>query len=84
MPCGRRKRTCSAASKNSQNKSSNQVGEEAVKAVLEFLNKVDMAKISEIADGTGLSGKVVRSVIEKLKKEGKIESPKRCYYSLKK
>ncbi|WP_293446293.1 MarR family transcriptional regulator [Persephonella sp.] len=38
-------------------------------------------KTGEIAELTGLDKKEVEKVIKKLKKEGKIESPKRCYYS---
>jgi len=35
----------------------------------------------EIAELTGLDKKEVEKAIKKLKKEGKIESPKRCYYA---
>ncbi|MBK3331733.1 winged helix-turn-helix transcriptional regulator [Persephonella atlantica] len=38
-------------------------------------------KTGEIAELTGLDKKEVEKVIKKLKKEGKIESPKRCYYA---
>ncbi len=38
-------------------------------------------KTGEIAELTGLDKKEVEKVIKKLRKEGKIESPKRCYYS---
>lgn len=34
----------------------------------------------EIAESTGLDKKVVDKIIKKLKDEGKIHSPKRCYY----
>jgi len=38
-------------------------------------------RTGEIAEITGLDKKEVEKAIKKLKKEGKIESPKRCYYS---
>ncbi|NPA16534.1 winged helix-turn-helix transcriptional regulator [Persephonella sp.] len=38
-------------------------------------------KTGEIAEITGLDKKEVEKAIKKLKKEGKIESPKRCYYA---
>ncbi|NPA58491.1 MAG: helix-turn-helix transcriptional regulator [Aquificae bacterium] len=38
-------------------------------------------KTGEIAQITGLDKKEVEKAIKKLKKEGKIQSPKRCYYS---
>jgi len=36
----------------------------------------------EIAEITGLDKKVIDKAIKKLRKEGKVISPKRCYYSL--
>lgn len=36
----------------------------------------------EIAERTGLDKKVIDKAIKKLRKEGKVISPKRCYYSL--
>ena len=36
----------------------------------------------EIADLAGIDSKEVSKIINKLKKEGKIKSPKRCYYSV--
>jgi len=38
-------------------------------------------RTGEIAEITGIDKKEVEKVIKKLKKEGKIESPKRCYYA---
>jgi len=38
-------------------------------------------KTGEIAEITGLDKKEVEKTIKKLKKEGKVESPKRCYYA---
>jgi len=34
----------------------------------------------EIADATGIDQKEVSKVIDALKKEGKVSSPKRCYW----
>jgi biotin operon repressor len=51
------------------------------KKVLDAFNEAGAPKSSkEIADLTGLDKKVVDKVIKKLKDEGKIHSPKRCYY----
>ncbi len=41
-------------------------------------------KTGEIAQITGIDSKEISKIISKMKKEGKIESPKRCYYQLKK
>ncbi|EHR79105.1 MarR family transcriptional regulator [Thermococcus litoralis DSM 5473] len=38
-------------------------------------------KSTEIAELAGIDKKEVDKVIKKLKKEGKIISPKRCYYA---
>lgn len=35
----------------------------------------------EIADLTGLSKETVSKVMKTLKKDGKVDSPKRCYYA---
>ena len=40
-------------------------------------------KGAEISDITGLNRATVDMVIKQLNKEGKLESPKRCYYRLK-
>ncbi|MEN6460908.1 MAG: MarR family transcriptional regulator [Syntrophomonas sp.] len=51
------------------------------KMVLDAFNKAGVPKSSkEIAESTGLDKKVVDKIIKKLKDEGKIHSPKRCYY----
>jgi DNA-binding IscR family transcriptional regulator len=51
------------------------------KMVLDAFNKAGVAKSSkEIAETTGIDKKVVDKIIKKLKDEGKIHSPKRCYY----
>ncbi len=50
--------------------------------VLEALEKAGKPlKSGEIAEITGLDKKEVDKIIKKLKKEGKIQSPKRCYYA---
>ena len=47
--------------------------------VLELLTGKAM-KSAEIAEALGVDKKEVDKIIKKLKKEGKIDSPKRCYY----
>ncbi len=37
----------------------------------------------EIAEQTGIESKDVSKIIKELREEGKIFSPKRCYYALK-
>ena len=37
----------------------------------------------EIADQIGIESKVVSKIIKELREEGKVFSPKRCYYALK-
>ncbi|WP_457641649.1 MarR family transcriptional regulator [Persephonella sp.] len=50
--------------------------------VLEAMKKAgEPLRSGEIAQLTGLDKKDVEKAIKKLKKEGKIESPKRCYYA---
>lgn len=51
---------------------------EALKASAEPL------KSGEIADRTGIDKITVDKAIKVLVKEGKLESPKRCFYSVKK
>ncbi|BCD61129.1 MULTISPECIES: helix-turn-helix domain-containing protein [unclassified Nitratiruptor] len=52
--------------------------------VLELLKNSDKPlKSGEIAEALGVDKKEVDKVIKKLKSEGKIESPKRCYYAIK-
>nr|WP_077277092.1 HTH domain-containing protein [Thermosipho melanesiensis] len=38
-------------------------------------------RTSDIAKKLGVDTKVVSKLISELKKEGKVESPKRCYYA---
>lgn len=53
--------------------------------VVDFFNKAEKAvKAGEIADATGVDKKEVDKVMAKLKKEGKIVSPKVCFWEIKK
>ena len=47
-----------------------------------FKNAGAPLKAGQVADVTGLDEKVVGKLIKKLKDEGKLVSPKRCFYSL--
>ncbi len=38
-------------------------------------------KTADVANGAGLDTKDVSKIISKLKKEGLVTSPKRCYYT---
>lgn len=38
-------------------------------------------KAGEVAEATGIDKKDVEKIIKKLSQEGKVESPKRCYYA---
>ena len=59
--------------------SDNMVSEEDV---LEAMKKAGKPlKTQEIADMLGADKKEVDKIVKKLKKEGKITSPKRCYYA---
>ncbi|MRI58897.1 MAG: MarR family transcriptional regulator [Epsilonproteobacteria bacterium] len=50
--------------------------------VLEVMKKAGKPlKAAEIAEMLGVDKKEVDKAIKKLKAEGKIESPKRCYYA---
>jgi len=53
--------------------------EEQVFAKMKELNKP--VKAGDIAKELGIDSKEVSKAIKKLKEEGKIESPKRCYYA---
>ena len=37
----------------------------------------------DIAESTGIESKEVSKLIKELREEGKVHSPKRCYYALK-
>ncbi|MBT1247633.1 MULTISPECIES: HTH domain-containing protein [unclassified Thermosipho (in: thermotogales)] len=52
--------------------------------VIEVLrNEGKPMKTGEIAEKLGVDTKLVSKLIKELRKEGKVESPKRCYYSIK-
>ncbi|NLJ34604.1 MAG: MarR family transcriptional regulator [Firmicutes bacterium] len=54
------------------------------KAVLDFFAKVGKAvRAGDVVEGTGVDKKEVEKAMNKLKKEGKIVSPKRCYWEIK-
>lgn len=50
--------------------------------VLKTLGDSEMLKAGEIAEISGLDKKDVDKAIKALKDDGKISSPKRCYYSV--
>lgn len=54
---------------------------EVVFKVLEA--SVEPLKAGDIAEKAGLDKKVVDKAIKELKAEGKIDSPKRCFYAVK-
>lgn len=50
-------------------------------AIVDFFTKAEKpVKAGEVADVTGIDKKEVDKVLAKLKKEGKIVSPKRCFW----
>lgn len=54
---------------------------EKIDSVLDAMKKGNKPmKPGEIADATGLDQKEVSKIIDTLKKEGKVASPKRCYW----
>ncbi|MCD6362701.1 MAG: transcriptional regulator [Synergistetes bacterium] len=56
--------------------------EERERVVFETMKKVGKPlKPGDIAKLTGIDSKEVSKIIKKLKGEGKVISPKRCYYS---
>ncbi len=56
------------------------MSEEKVFEVLKNAGKPLRTK--EIAELAGMDSKEVGKIINRLKKEGKVKSPKRCYYSV--
>ena len=53
------------------------------KQVLEAMKKAGKpVRPGEVADMIGIENKEVSKIISKLKKEGAVISPKRCYYAL--
>ena len=56
--------------------------EDKKEIVLEAMKKAGKpVRPGDIAKATGLESKEVSKIIAVLKKEGKVESPKRCYYA---
>jgi DNA-binding IclR family transcriptional regulator len=52
--------------------------------VLEIFKNTDKTlRLGEIAEKTGIESKEVTKIIKELREEGKVYSPKRCYYTLK-
>ncbi|NLM69077.1 MAG: replication protein [Firmicutes bacterium] len=57
---------------------------DAYQAVLEFFEKAEEpVRTGQVVEATGLDKKEVEKAMNKLKKEEKIVSPKRCYWELK-
>jgi DNA-binding Lrp family transcriptional regulator len=55
---------------------------ETDKVVLEAMKKAGKpVRPADVANMTGLDSKEVSAVIQKLKKEGKVMSPKKCYWA---
>lgn len=51
------------------------------KKVLDAMKKAGKpVRPGDVAKTTGVDSKEVSKIISKLKKEGKVHSPKRCYY----
>ncbi|HPT83376.1 MAG TPA: FaeA/PapI family transcriptional regulator [Limnochordia bacterium] len=58
---------------------------DSYQVVLEYFQKVtEPARTGDIVEATGLDKKEVEKAMNQLKKEGKIVSPKRCYWELQK
>lgn len=52
------------------------------KVIEAFKEAGEPLKTGQVAQATGIDAKEVGKIINKLKKEGKLVSPKRCYYGL--
>ncbi len=48
-----------------------------------FKNTSKPLRPGDIAKSTGIESKEVSKIIKELREEGKVHSPKRCYYALK-
>ena len=58
---------------------------DSYQAVLDFFEEAEApARTGDIVKATGLEKKEVEKAMNKLKKEEKIISPKRCYWEIKK
>ena len=51
--------------------------------ILSVLKKEGALRPGDIAEKTGIDKKEVSATIKKLKADGKVISPKRCFYSVK-
>ncbi|MEN3042138.1 MAG: FaeA/PapI family transcriptional regulator [Fervidobacterium sp.] len=49
-----------------------------------LIESKDPLRPGDIAEKSGLSKEDVEKILKELKKEGKIDSPKRCFYQIKK
>ena len=59
--------------------------EDKKKAVIDAFKKAGKPlRPGDIAKMTGIESKEVSKIIKELRKEGLVDSPKRCYYALKK
>lgn len=59
--------------------------DENTKKVIETFEKSDKPlKSGEVSEITGFDAKEITKIINNLKKDGTIESPKKCYYQIKK
>ncbi len=57
--------------------------EEKERMIIEAFKKAGKPlRPGDVAKLTGIDSKEISEIIKKLKEEGKIVSPKRCYYSL--
>ncbi|MHA1294095.1 MAG: transcriptional regulator [Promethearchaeota archaeon] len=56
---------------------------EKEKVLNAFKNAGKPLRPGEIAKTTGIESKEVSKIIKELRQEGKVHSPKRCYYALK-
>ncbi len=55
---------------------------EKAKQILDAMKKAGKpVKAGEVAQATGIDGKEVTKIIGALKKEGKVISPKACFYA---
>jgi biotin operon repressor len=52
------------------------------KVIEAFKKANEPLKAGQVADTTGIDAKEVGKIIKKLASEGKLISPKRCYYGL--
>jgi len=56
---------------------------EKEKVVVAFKNSEKPLRPGDIANEIGIESKEVSKIIKELREEGKLYSPKRCYYAIK-